>query len=71
LQQIAGVGDTDIQLLNGADDGFQGCALAAQGLGPFGLVPDIRITQLQLDLGQAFLFGSVVKGTPSARRCAP
>jgi hypothetical protein len=39
-------------------------ALLAQGLGGFGLVPDLRIFQLAQNLGQALLLGFEVKDTP-------
>jgi len=39
-------------------------ALAAQGLGPLRIVPDVARGQLALDLGQALALEVVVKGTP-------
>jgi hypothetical protein len=39
-------------------------ALAAEVLGALGVVPDVRVFQLAVDLGQAISFLIVVKDTP-------
>jgi len=43
-------------------------ALAVQFLGTIRLVPDVRLLQLALDLGETFRAAIVVKDTPSGRR---
>jgi hypothetical protein len=53
------------------NDLFKLGALLAQRLGTRGVVPDIRLFKLALNLGQALRFGLVVKGTSSAHQSAP
>jgi hypothetical protein len=48
----------------GANLGFESGALAAEFLRALGIVPNVGLFQLTLDLGQAMLFGLEVKDTP-------
>jgi hypothetical protein len=50
---------------------FERGALTTKRLGLFGIVPDFGVFELAPDLGQAFGFALIVKGTPSALRSAP
>ena len=70
FKQIAGVTDALTGLVQGGDDVFQLRALLAQGLGPLGLVPDVRQGQFALYFDQSFALLVVVKDTPSAHRRA-
>lgn len=56
------------QSINGGDYGLQGGALLPQRLGPFRLIPDIRLFQLGAYFFQTLFLGVVVKGTPSEAR---
>jgi len=51
-------------------DGFETRAFLAQGLGSFGIIPDVRVFQLPVDLFEALFLVFIVKDTPSARNCA-
>ena len=64
LQQFGGIVQAGTQVVQRTDDVRQGCALAAQILGPLGLVPDAGVFQLALYLGQSITFVIVVKDTP-------
>nr|BFD39890.1 hypothetical protein FFPRI1PSEUD_13890 [Pseudomonas sp. FFPRI_1] len=64
VQQVAAIGQTTVQLVQGLDDLGQRSALAAQLLGVFRLVPDTRIFKLAIDLGQTLMLLIVVKDTP-------
>jgi len=44
--------------------------LAAQGLGAFGVVPDIGVFELALDFFQTLTLGVVVKETPGVSPAA-
>jgi hypothetical protein len=46
------------------DNAFQGGSLAPEFLGPARVVPDARLGQFELYLGQAFLTIIEVKDTP-------
>jgi hypothetical protein len=52
------------QLIQNQHHLFQTGPLTTQGLGLFGMVPDLGILQLSEYFGQALLLGLVVKGTP-------
>ncbi|MCV6605261.1 MAG: hypothetical protein OIF34_08135, partial [Porticoccaceae bacterium] len=64
FQQLAGIANTAIQIVNGFYHRLQQGALAAQFLGFFRLVPDVWLCQQQLYLGEAFFLVIVVKDTP-------
>jgi hypothetical protein len=70
VEQLAGLGQSVAQLVEGRDDGVELGALAPEFLRALGLLPDRRVFQLAQDLGQALALALVVKGTPSARSCA-
>ena len=67
---MSAVTDALTGLVQGGDDVFQLRALLAQGLGPLGLVPDVRQGQFALYFDQSFALLVVVKDTPSAHRRA-
>jgi hypothetical protein len=50
---------------------FQRAFFPAQFLGAFGVVPDFRVFQFQIDDDQAFVFLIVVKDTSGVQRRAP
>ena len=56
------------QDIDGGDYGLQGRTLLTQGLGPFRLVPDIRLFQLGTYFFQTLFLRVIVKGTPSEAR---
>jgi hypothetical protein len=64
FQQLADIVQSLEQLFQRIDDFFQLSTLLAQRLGAFGIVPDIGLFQLALDLGQTFAFVFEVKDTP-------
>ncbi|BFT61528.1 hypothetical protein PMm318_A22870 [Pseudomonas moorei] len=70
VQQVAAIGQTGVQLVQGFDDLGQRRALAAQFLGVLRFVPDIRIFKLAIDLGQTLMLLIVVKDTPEWFRSA-
>jgi hypothetical protein len=57
-------------MVDGADHVFERLLLAPELLRPLGLVPDRRVLQRGVDLGQTLGFVLVVKDTPLALRCA-
>jgi len=64
VEQLAGIGQTAGQLIQGIDDLRQRSTLAAQLLGVFGFVPDSRIFKLAIDFDQTLMLLIVVKDTP-------
>jgi hypothetical protein len=77
VQQLAGPREARGQVADAVDGLVKQRTLATQGLRTLGIVPDLGIAELALDLLQAFALGVVVKETPSAhpadrpgRRCA-
>jgi hypothetical protein len=56
-----------VEFFQRIDDPFQGTTFLAQILGALGVIPNRRIFQQLDDLGQAFLFGIVVKDTSAGR----
>jgi hypothetical protein len=71
VQQLAGFAQAFFQTGDAVDVLFQTGALAAQGLGVFGVVPDIGVFQLPVYFFQAFALGFVVKDTPEAKPAVP
>lgn len=70
VEQLARVGQTAGHLVQGLDDLCQRRALAAQFLGVFGLVPDVRVFEFAVDFDQALMLLIVVKDTPEWTRSA-
>jgi hypothetical protein len=77
LQQLGRAFQAFEQALDAVDGPVERRALAAQRLGTFRVVPDVRVFQFALYFLQALALGIVVKDTPSAlpagpagRRCA-
>jgi hypothetical protein len=64
LQQIAGIGQAAVEIVDGVDDQRQGRALTPQILGVFGVVPDVRVFQLAVYFDQPIMLLIVVKDTP-------
>jgi hypothetical protein len=64
LQQIGGVVEPGVQLLDRDDDGLERGALAAEPLRALRVTPDVGVLELAQDLGQALLPVRVVKDTP-------
>ncbi|MNL24760.1 hypothetical protein D3C87_1462080 [compost metagenome] len=64
VQQVAAIGQTRVQFVQGIDDLRQRSALAAQFLGVFRFVPDTRIFKLAIDFSQTLMLLIVVKDTP-------
>ena len=71
LQQFAGFAQPLFQAGDAVDVLFQAGTLATQGLGVFGVVPDIRILEFPVYFFQTFAFGVVVKDTPEAKAAVP
>jgi hypothetical protein len=66
VQQFAGACQALAEAADAVDRLVQQRALAAQGLRAFGVVPDVGVLQLAVDLFQALDLGVVVKETPVA-----
>jgi hypothetical protein len=64
FQQVAGIVDPAVKFLDRGDNALEGSALAAQVLGPVGVVPDAGFSQFQFYFGQSFLALVEVKDTP-------
>jgi hypothetical protein len=71
IQQLAGFAQAFLQAGDAVDVLLQAGTLAAQGLGVFGVVPDIRVLQLPVYFFQALALGVVVKDTPEAKPAVP
>lgn len=71
LQQFFRVGETRVQVAERDDDFLQLCAFLPQSLCPLRFVPDIRLFEFPLYLGQPFRFAVVVKDTPLTHCCVP
>jgi hypothetical protein len=63
-EQFRGIAQTAIHAAQGLHHLFQPGPLAAQFLGTFGIIPDVRVFQLATDFDQAFPLGIEVKDTP-------
>jgi hypothetical protein len=68
-QQFTGILQSVRDLVQPGDDLFQPGPLLSECLRALGVVPDIRLLQLALDLDQPFRLLLVVKDTSSTRRC--
>jgi hypothetical protein len=71
LQQFDRSAQAFFQAGDAVDVLFQAGALAAQGLGVFGVVPDVWAFQLAVYFFQALALGVVVKDTPEANAAVP
>jgi hypothetical protein len=59
-----GAGQAVLEVADAVDGLFEHGTLAAQGLRALGVVPDVRVLELPVDLFQALYAGVVVKDTP-------
>jgi len=66
-QQLVCIAETIRDFVKPDDDLLQPCPLLAECLRALGLVPDVRLFQLALNLGQPFRLLIVVKDTSSTR----
>ena len=64
LQQIAGVDQAAVEVVDGVDDQRQGGTLTPQVLRVFGVVPDVRVFQFAVYFDQPIMLLIVVKDTP-------
>ena len=64
FQQLFTICEAASQLINSADNRFEGRTFLTQFLGISRIIPDIRIFQLALYFLQSFALVSVVKDTP-------
>ena len=64
FEQIAGVGQSAVEVLDGVHDEFQRGAFAAELLRALGFFPDARFAQFEFDFLQTVFLGGVVKDTP-------
>ena len=64
LEQFPGLGQSRRQLVEGADNGLELRALAAELLRAFGLGPDRGVREFAQHLGQSLAAALVVKDTP-------
>lgn len=71
LQQFPRVGETRVQVVERYDDFLKLCPFLSESLCPLRFVPDIRLFEFPLNLGQSFRFAVVVKGTPLTHYCVP
>lgn len=71
LQQFLCVGETRVQVAERYDDFLKLRPFLSESLCPLRFVPDIRLFELPLNLGQPFRFAVVVKDTPLTHRCVP
>jgi hypothetical protein len=70
VEQFTRLGQPLPQLVERRDDAFELGPLAAEFLSTVGLLPDGGVFEFAQDLGQPLALAIVVKGTPSAHRCA-
>ncbi len=67
FEQVVRVREPRGQCVQHSNDLFEPGPFLAEGLGTLGLVPDIRLFELALNLGQPFRLSVVVKDTPLTR----
>jgi hypothetical protein len=70
VEQVTGIGQTAVEVVDGFDDLRQGSALAAQILGVFGVVPDVRVFEFAVYFDETIMLLIVVKDTPELTGCA-
>jgi hypothetical protein len=71
VQQFAGLAQPVFQAGDAVDVLLQAGTLATQGLGVFGVVPDVRVLEFPVYFFQALALGIVVKDTPEAKTAVP
>jgi hypothetical protein len=69
-QQLIGVCEPAREFIEASYNPLQLRALLPKGLGAIRIVPNVRLFELALDLGQSFRLGLIVKDTPSTHPCA-
>jgi hypothetical protein len=67
LKQFDGLGDAVGEALQVVYNGFERLLLATYVLGPFGIVPEVRIFDQAIDFGKTGSLGIEVKETPEVR----
>ena len=70
-QKFGGLGQPRRQGIETDDNLFELRAFLAESLGARRVLPDIRLLEFPLNLGQPFCLGVVVKDTSSTHRSAP
>jgi hypothetical protein len=65
-EQLVDVGEAGVDRGQRPDDGIERLLLLAEGLGPLGVVPDLRILELAGDFGQPCRLDVEVKDTSAA-----
>jgi len=71
FKQFAGFAQPVLQAGDAAYGLVEKGFLAAQGLGVFGVVPDVRVFEFPVYFFQALALGVVVKDTPEAKAAVP
>jgi len=69
FEKLAGIRQAGFERIQRDDDLLESRALLAQRLRAIRFVPDVRLLQFALNLGQALRLGIVVKDTPSTLQC--
>src|SRR5690606_2913720 len=70
IQQITGVSQAAMQLVQGLYDLGQGGTLTTQVLGVFGVVPDVGVFEFAVYFDETIMLVIVVKDTPESTGCA-
>ena len=70
VEQVAGVGQSTFEIVDGFDDLRQGGSLAAQVLGVLRLVPDVGVFEFAVYFDETIMLLIVVKDTPELTGCA-
>ena len=68
-QQFIRIAKAGRKLVETHDDLLELCTFLPERLRALGLVPDVRLLEFALNLGQALRLAFVVKDTSSTRRC--
>jgi hypothetical protein len=71
VQQLAGIGKTLGEAVNGADDGFEPGTLPTEFLRAFRVVPDAGLFEFARYFLQALVLVGVIKDTPVRSRYGP
>mgnify|MGYP007113695043 CR=1 FL=1 len=64
LEHFAGLGQTRVQVVERADDGFKPGALAPQFLSLFRVAPDVGVFEFAVYFFETVALCGIVKGTP-------
>ncbi|KJS74550.2 MAG: hypothetical protein JL55_22885 [Pseudomonas sp. BICA1-14] len=70
VEQVARVGKSAIEVIDGFDNLRQGGAFTAQALGVFRLVPDVGVFEFAVYFDETIMLLIVVKDTPELTGCA-